>query len=401
MRSFFILAATLLCGFVIEAKQIAVVENGIAKSAILIPAQPHPDEQLAARELVDHIEKMSGCRIEIVQEVPGKGWEIAQDRKKITSIYIGTSGITQEMEKAIRSQGDDPASFMIKAHTSSSGNYIRISGLSPEGTLFGVYELLEQMGVRWYMPGDIGTVIPEKKTITIDEQNTVQIPSFAARHLQMAVDRTWYRRMRLGGPVFPSCHGIDIGKADIEKEPELFALVDGKRQKSQLCVSNPEVLARAIIQAKNYFRKNPSAPWIGMGPNDGAGFCECPNCRALDAGDFDIFEHRISMTDRYIWFFNKVLEGISDEFPDKKIGFYCYSCYMKPPVKVKPDPRIVPAFAPISLCRIHGMSNPVCPERSYYRKIMEAWGKLLPEIYERGYLLSLLTLASHSVRFTP
>ncbi len=62
---------------------------------------------------------------------------------------------------------------------------------------------------------------------------------------------------------------------------------------------------------------------------------------------------------------------------------------MKPPVKVKPDPRIVPAFAPINLCRIHGMSNPVCPERSYYRKIMEAWGKLLPETYERGYFFNL------------
>ncbi len=126
-----------------------------------------------------------------------------------------------------------------------------------------------------------------------------------------------------------------------------------------------------------------------MGPNDGAGFCECENCRALDAGDFDPFENRISVTDRYIWFFNKVLEGISDEFPDKKIGFYCYSDYMRPPVKVKPDPRIVAAFAPISICRIHGMSNPVCPERSYYRKIMEEWGKILPELYERGYFFNL------------
>ncbi|MCX7704710.1 MAG: DUF4838 domain-containing protein [bacterium] len=390
--SIILISIFLLCTSGFCAKTVLLVENGNAKSVILIPAQAHEDEQFAAKELAEHIEKMSGCKIDVVKETLGKGWQInpGLGNKGVCYIFLGTCAMTPEIEKAIRSSGDDPASFMIKAESNPSGiSNIRIAGLSPEGTLFGVYELLEQMGVRWYMPGDIGTVIPEKKTIAVSEQNTIQVPSFHARHLQMAVDRTWYRRMRLGGPYFPSAHGINIGKADINKEPELFALVNGKRQQSQLCISNPEVLARAIKETKNYFRKNPAAPWIGMGPNDGAGFCECENCRALDGGDFDDFENEVSMTDRYIWFFNRVLEGIADEFPGKKIGFYCYSCYMKPPVKVKPDPKIVPAFAPISLCRIHGMSNPICPERSYYRKIMEAWGKILPETYERGYFFNL------------
>ena len=382
----------LLCAFISEAKQITIVEQGTAKSVICVSSQSQPDELLAAKEFSDYIEKISGCKVEIIREVLGKGWEISPDleRKKACRIYIGSSGMTEEIGKAIRAVGDDPASFMIKAQISSSGDYIRISGLSPEGTLFGVYELLEQIGVRWYMPGDIGTIIPEKKTITVEEQNNVQVPSFSSRHLQTVPNKDpWYRRVRLGGPYFPSAHGIPIGKADVNKEPELFALVNGKRQSSQLCISNPEVLKRAINEVKNYFRKNSSAPWIGIGPNDGAGFCQCANCCALDAGDFDDFENRISVTDRYMWFFNKVLEGISDEFPDKKIGFYCYSSYMKPPVKVKPNQRIIPAFAPISLCRIHGMSNPICPERSYYKTIMESWGKILPETYERGYFFNL------------
>src|SRR5688500_4474015 len=95
------------------------------------------------------------------------------------------------------------------------------------------------------------------------------------------------------------------------------------------------------------------------------------------------------MTDRYIWFFNQILDGIKDEFPDKKIGFYSYHTYMRPPVKTKPNPRIVPAFAPISLCRVHGMNNPICPERATYKPLMEAWGKILPETYERGYWFNL------------
>ncbi len=249
----------LICS-VLPAKQIILVENSKVKSVILLPSQPHDDEQLAASELAEHIEKMSGCHLEIVKETPGKGWQInpALNQKGSCYIFIGSCGMIPEMQKSIKAAGDDPASFMIKAQANPSGiSYIRIAGLSPEGTLFGVYDLLEQMGVRWYMPGEIGTVIPEKKTITVDEQENVQVPSFTARHLQMAADRVWYRRMKLGGPYFPSAHGIPIGKADINSEPELFALVDGKRKTSQLCISNPEVLKRAIRETKNYFRKNP------------------------------------------------------------------------------------------------------------------------------------------------
>ncbi len=59
-------------------------------------------------------------------------------------------------------------------------------------------------------------------------------------------------------------------------------------------------------------------------------------------------------------------------------------------VNIKPNPRIVPAFAPITLCRVHGLGNPICPEKNYYyRKIIQAWGEILPEVYERGYWFNL------------
>jgi hypothetical protein len=144
-----------------------------------------------------------------------------------------------------------------------------------------------------------------------------------------------------------------------------------------------------VEQTKAYFRKNPDAPWIGMGPNDDGGYCECSNCRALDGGDFDTLTNYPSMTDRYIWFFNQVLAGIKDEFPNKKIAFYAYAEYVRPPVKQKPNPLIVPAMAPITLCRIHGMNNPICPERANYRKWIQGWKALVPEVYERGYWYNL------------
>lgn len=200
--------------------------------------------------------------------------------------------------------------------------------------------------------------------------------------------------MRLGGLYFPASHGLPgfglrQSQELFKSHPEYFALVRGQRRISQHCLSNPEVLRRVVEATKAYFRANPQAQIMGIGANDGRGFCECEACRALDGGDYDPFGHEPSMTDRYVWFFNQVLKGIEDEFPTRRLGFYAYSVYCRPPVKVRPDPRLVPAVALITLCRLHGMENPVCPEKSYEKWIIQEWGRLVPEVYYRGYWFNL------------
>lgn len=226
------------------------------------------------------------------------------------------------------------------------------------------------------------------------DQKTVQVPSFPARDMSGVDNDDWQERMRHGGMGFPSSHGIPgIGHREskqlFETHPEYFALVDGKRTTRQVNISHPDVVKIAVEATKKYFRARPEAEIVGMGANDGRGFCECPNCLALDGGDYDPFGNYASMTDRYVWFFNQVLDGIKDEFPDKRIGFYAYSVYNRPPVKWKPNPRLVPAVALITLCRIHGVGNPICPEKSYQKEIVRGWGKIVPEVYDRGYWFNL------------
>src|SRR5690606_20685083 len=157
-----------------------------------------------------------------------------------------------------------------------------------EGTLFGAYELLEQLGVRWFMPGELGTVVPRSKTVSLPVQQIVQAPSFTGRWHMGYRTTPWAKHMRMGGPYFPGAHGIrGLTKEVFAAHPEYFALVNGKRQLSQACVSNPHVVQMAVEEARKFFRANPTVPWLGFGPNDGAGFCQCENCRALDGGDWD------------------------------------------------------------------------------------------------------------------
>ena len=342
---------------------------------------PGAEERLAAEELQEHLRRISGASLEIVPQGSPLGNRLP--------IHVG-SAADREMDATIRQHGNDPCAFTLMVDDDS----ISIRGLSPAGTLNGAYELLEQLGVRWFMPGELGTVIPRMRTVALKQQVTTQTPSFPARHLQGVGAADWERRMRLGGPYFPASHGVPgLGHGGSEQlfqeHPEYFALIDGDRKPRQLCVSNPAVLKIAVNATKEYFRVNPEADIMGIGANDGRGFCECAECAALDGGDYDPFGHFPSMTDRYVWFFNHVLEGIEDEFPHKRLGFYAYSVYNRPPVKVKPDSRLVPAVALITLCRLHGMANPVCPEKSYEQSIIRQWGKLVPEVYYRGYWFNL------------
>lgn len=367
---------------------LALIEEGVVKSIIIEPANADENEKLAVTELIDHLEKITGVRLQTITatssqmnaklgEALGRG---------LAPIIIGSIGLDSGLKTEILKQGDDPAAFAILV----DGLMVKIAGLSSEGTLFGVYDLLEQIGCRWFMPGELGIVIPDLKTVAVKQQKTIQVPSFTGRWHSVPNAQTWQRRVRMGGPYFPGAHGLKWLKRDmIDTHPEYFSLVNGERTTRQACLSNPEVLKHTIEYVKDYFRKNPDEIWCALGPNDGSGFCECDNCQALDGDDWDPFASQKSVTDRYIWFFNQVLAGIEDEFPDKKIAFYAYHAYMRPPVRYKPNPKIVPAFAPITLCRVHGMSNPICPERSYYETIMKEWGEILPDLYERGYWFNL------------
>jgi len=361
-----------------------LVENAAPKAVIVLANDPTDREQQAAAELADYIQKISGAQLAITS--PGK-----HAAGKLP-IYIGAAADATLLD-TIREQGRAPSSFILDVAIDS----VSLVGLSGDGTLFATYELLEQLGVRWFMPGELGTVIPRRATLKLAEQRNVQVPSFTARHMNDGLrdNPAWGLHMRMGGPNFPAAHGIPPFKGRktvlefFNRNPEYFAMIDGERVPRQLCVSNPEVAELAIGAAKDYFRRYPDRRWIGMGPNDGPAFCECADCEALDAGNIDPFTGERVVTDRYITFFNRVLAGIEDEYPDKRIAFYIYHNYQEPPIHVTPDPRIVGALAPIALCRIHGPNNPVCPEKSYYLKLAAAWSDTLDEVYDRGYWFNL------------
>lgn len=165
-----ILATALIAtGFATGARAVELVKSGAARAVIVltpealavpevpapaprkkrapVPVDPYADVKLAATELVEHIERMSGAKLEIV----ALGTNLAGR----VPIYLDQAA-DAALDAATRKVSTDPAAFTIRAGDKS----VAIRGLSREGTLFGCYEALEQLGVRWFMPGEIGRVIP-------------------------------------------------------------------------------------------------------------------------------------------------------------------------------------------------------------------------------------------------
>ena len=373
MRNF-LTAAIFAAGVLImsdgaDAADVSLVKDGKPRSVILLPAKPGRDEAFAAKEIVDHIRKMSGAELQVL-----KGGRAPSG---MIPIEIGLS-LNPDVEKLIRARGGDPASFCLRA----TPQKIIVAGLSQEGTLFAAYELLERLGCRWFIPGDIGVVIPEKRTVALKAGETIQIPSFRGRHLQAAGDRLWKRRNRLGG-FDAGGHGMHY-KPDPKKHPDYYCQENGKPT-HQLAVSNPEVMKHLIAWAKNYMKAHPKTKYLTMGPDDGAGFGSSP----WDAGDFDPFHGKISVTDRYVKCFNLILKELQKDYPDVGIAFYSYAQYTRPPVREKPNPKILPVFAPIDVCRLHSIDNPICPERAYIKKLVDGWDALGVKQVYRGYFFNL------------
>ncbi len=331
--------------------------------------------RIAADELREHLSLVGEGDIEVRETAPGDALAAAREVRAggRTPVVLGGPALDAALLAAIKARGDFAESFGLRVEE----GMITIVGLSPKGALNGVYDLLEQMGFRWFMPGEIGRVVPEGADFALASQTTIQVPSFDARWIHgadVAGHGTWQLRTRQGGFFVPPAHG-GVPR-DVTDE-------DAVRERADRIVET--------LRDRDPERTDPLI--VAIGPPDRPRWFEDHEASlALDAGDYDPFLGSVSRTDRLMWHYNRILELVDEQIPDAnvRIMFYAYHSYFRPPVrKDEVDPRIVPAFAPITLCRVHGMGQEICPEKMYYRDLMQGWSEAVPVIYKRGYYFNL------------
>lgn len=304
------------------AHTLTLAENGQPLLPVCISSAASDKTKHVADELAAYLSRITGGKFEVRV---GDG---------ATGIVLGTLAEFPDPELieplAIRDTCDGREAFAIRTETGR----VRLIGATELGTSHAAFRLLEELGCRWFFPAPEWEVIPSRPTLTVsldlndrpailsrriwwgygffDAKARADYEAWA-RHNRMAASRTIY-----AGHAWQSI--IEENSKVFADHPEYLALVKGKREGPQLCVSNPAVRQIASDWAMDYLKRNPNADMVSLETSDGDGHCECDACRKLG-----------SISDRVFGLANEVARRVAHEMPGKMVGLYAYNDHCEPP----------------------------------------------------------------------
>ncbi|MEI7661095.1 MAG: DUF4838 domain-containing protein [Bacteroidota bacterium] len=341
---------------------------------IVVPLRASEVELKAASELQKYLGRVTGV-------IPGI--ENDQGPRSSREILIGHS---LHFPASADSPALDPDGFEITIQRP----WIMIAGGSHKGVLYGVYEFVEKhLGCRFWAPG--AETIPQKSLIMLPVIHTVANPAFGSREVyyagmddqdftdKMRCDRhAWKGGENWGMWVHTMFSLVPPGKY-FETHPEYYALMGGKRTKTQLCLSNPDVLQITIEELKRRMKEKPQAKYWSVSQMDTYGYCECDGCRGTMPGP-------VSPSDCMIAFVNKVAAA----FPGKVISTLAYQYTRSAPKNVKPASNVN-----IMLCTIEcDRSKPLDSDTSAgsFAADLRDWSAISKDILVWDYVIQFTNM---------
>ncbi|MFD2598983.1 DUF4838 domain-containing protein [Sphingobacterium corticis] len=338
-----------------------LTKDGRATANIVVSESAPAIDHKSAAVLQDYVFRMSGTKLPIIR---------SQKEDQLNSILIGATAADFAGKSAQSTDG-----FTIR----QDGNKLLIYGGGGKGTLYGVYSLLELLGCRKLDEG--ATYVPEQKTIRLPESiNITEEPAFTYREsfYPAAMDNEymdWHKLHRfedLWGFWGHSYFKLVDPKVHFAAHPEYFALVNGKRQATQLCLSNPDVLKLAKATLKEAMADRPEAEYWSIAPMDGAGFCTCESCQKVD-------QEEGGPQGSLIRFVNKIAES----FPDKKFTTLAYTYTANPPKKTKPAENVYIMLSSIDAQRQKDLERE--PTAKAFRDQLAGWKEKTDRIFVWDY----------------
>ncbi len=390
-----LIAAALLAP---PAFPLTLVEQGEPRAAVVIGQEAAPCVPVAAEELRRHIEAMSGAELPLVEAAEGDTvTSLAQGRNLI---LIGSSSLTRELgvdTEALPSDGfvirSLPGCLVVCGNDADrfSMNYDWVPASA--GTLYGAYRVLEGVGVRWFYPGELGTVIPQQETVEIPELNVRDAPYFPYRFGGYGRDlMTWYRRVGFGGDRDPWStrhtfnQTVDFwGKYGADR-PEYFRVGTGGKPAQSIALGHPEVIDPIVSEALAFFRSDrpPGKKRFLVIPADGAGHCQCDRCvQRLDLQRGPRGHLSNIVAEAAV----QVAAAVRARHPQGRVVYCAYNNYYLPPTTV-------PSFPPnldllIAQPRSGFLSE---SHRADAEQVLRNWMKLRPPaIYFCRYYGSMQT----------
>ncbi|NCX95398.1 MAG: DUF4838 domain-containing protein [Chitinophagia bacterium] len=370
MKIPFLARITLCCYFLVcfagcsaKDKSITIVKDGKTNYVIVIPSNATSIERKSAELLQTYLQKIAGVKVPVKSD---SGIE------KQPAIYIGnTPKAIQTSQTAIPAEG-----YLIQ----TSSNSIIIKGGTGRGVINGVYKLLEQIADCQFIDKYCNTC-KIQTTLTLPQETLQEAPAFQYREVYypQCLDANYlqwnklHRFEELWGLWGHSYNKLVPPATYFAQHPEYYALVNGKRVASQLCLSQPEVLNIVIAELKKKIADNPDALYWSISPNDDNGWCRCPLCSKIDDAEG-------TPAASLVQFVNKVAAAI----PQANFTTLAYGYTHSAPKSLKPAPNVYIFLSTIDAYR----DNPLATEGSAatFRKDLKAWTGLTPNVFVWDYV---------------
>ena len=388
-----------------QATHAWVLDTEYNEIHVVVSAQASPSEHRAAEVFQEYWSQCTGFRPPIAPE-PIVG---------MVNVWLGRADNPFAAELRLEGLGDD--GLCIRTFDRSQRRRVRdhfglhtsfhredrrdlvIVGGELRGTLYGVYEFFEKfMGVRWLTPEVTHVPAPPDSLPAINYRYVpplayrevfyrafIHNPAYAVAHKQngnsmSGIPPEWGGFIGFAGGFGHTFYTLVNPDRYWDEHPEYFSEVNGERQrKSQLCLTNPDVLRIATESVRELLRSNPSNRRIvSVTQMDWPFWCECANCRAVEDAEG-------SHSGPLIHFVNAIAEAIEPEFPDAFVDTFAYTYTRKPPKHVKPRHNVIVRLCSIECDFSKPLSDASSPQNREFQKDVKAWSKIAPNLFIWDY----------------
>ena len=288
----------------------------------------------------------------------------------------------------------------------SIGNHLVLCGGGERGTLYAVYRFLEDViGIHWF--NQFEDSLPEKQPVALDELDIHWSPVFFQRDIYRSENSLpkdggrFSARNRLnrdgdysispeygggfnyGSPYFIHTFALYFPeKPYFSEHPEYFALNKGKRvagMTSQLCLTNEEMLDKAVREMRNFVMKDETeAAEKGVAPphiydfsiNDARNPCECASCQTL-------VRREGSEAGPLLYAVNRLADEMKKFRPHNFVSTAAYYHTEEPPRSLRPRDNVIIRLCDTSTNQARRLSDTV--NRHFVERLAK-WAKIAPHI---------------------
>lgn len=359
----------------------SIAREGKAPCVVLRQAGATEPEQFAIEELTNTLHQITGAEFKVSEKKPTLFGR---------AIIVGPGPLAEKYFPEIDLDKLGGEELVMR----SRGNMLLLAGGRPRGTIYAVNRFLqEQCGVRWWTPW--ATNLPHLPTLKVADLNLREKPAFEYRapFWFCALDPLWRVRNNannqqdlipaaLGGCVqykgyAHTFYPLVPPEKYFAKHPEWFSMINGQRttNRAQLCLTNPKLRDFVVGRVEKWLRESPEAQIISVTQNDWYGWCECPECKAVD-------EAEGSPSGTMLAFVNYIAEKIQPHFPNVAVDTFAYQYTRKPPRTIKPRENVI-----VRLCSIEcNFREPLDhPSNAAFLSDLEGWSKICSHLYVWDY----------------